>query len=439
MDDFDRLLKDALDSDIDLEGLTVDEDLVASTLKAIDEAAPRKEEIRAEFDQEFAAVAAEEVATETVSEEVPEEATAVVTPMYKKERFFTGRRIATIAGVVAGIAAVVVGAIFLGSGMNLTKKSEDASTTTAMSTATEDRTESAAESYEMKGAAVYDTEAPASPVESATFDVGAAGMAGSAGNGGYGGMRSGVNGMVAADGAAADAASEEDGLYYFDDDEYYIDQKAETSDLLNNVFMLGDKDLYKPILDAVRAVAEGEPEVSNPMQYSAESEEAEEPAAGDGDGSVGVTANDGSSMAAVEPEADEAEEEEFDINDPVQLKEALEESQQMLKETGGGPSDKATEVIGSIEVNGETVPDFEYSPEKNPFWVEIGDASDEALSEYSPLIVIYDQDNEADFDVCVQVYTDRCVVYDFAFGTTTTYTVADGQALADTLREIVGQ
>ena len=436
MDDFDRLLKDALDSDIDLEGLTVDEDLVASTLKAIDEAAPRKEEIRAAFDQEFAAVAAEEVTTETVSEEVSEEAAAVVTPMYKKERFFTGRRIATIAGVVAGIAAVVVGAIFLGSGMNLTKKSEDASATTAMSNATEARTESAAESYEMKGAAVYDTEAPASPVESAAFDVGAAGMAGSAGNGGYGGMG---NGRIAADGAAADAASEEDGLYYFDDDEYYIDQKAETSDLLNNVFMLGDKDLYKPILDAVRAVAEGEPEVSNPMQYSAESEEAEEPAAGDGDGSVGVTANDGSSMAAVEPEADAAEEEEFDINDPVQLKEALEESQQMLKETGGGPSDKATEVIGSIEVDGETVPDFEYSPEKNPFCVEIGDASDEALSEYSPLIVIYDQDNEADFDVCVQVYTDRCVVYDFAFGTTTTYAVADGQALADTLREIVGQ
>ena len=436
MDDFDRLLKDALDSDIDLEGLTVDEDLVASTLKAIDEAAPRKEEIRAAFDREFAAVAAEEVATETVSEEVSEEATAVVTPMYKKERFFTGRRIATIAGVVAGIAAVAVGAIFLGSGMNLTKKSEDASATTAMSNATEARTESAAESYEMKGAAVYDTEAPASPVESAAFDVGAAGMAGSAGNGGYGGMG---NGRIAADGTAADAASEEDGLYYFDDDEYYIDQKAETSDLLNNVFMLGDKDLYKPILDAVRAVAEGEPEVSNPMQYSAESEEAEESAAGDGDGSVGVTANDGSSMAAVEPEADAAEEEEFDINDPVQLKEALEESQQMLKETGGGPSDKATEVIGSIEVGGETVPDFEYSPEKNPFWVEIGDASDEALSEYSPLIVIYDQDNEADFDVCVQVYTDRCVVYDFAFGTTTTYAVADGQALADTLREIVGQ
>ncbi len=435
MDDFDRLLKDALDSDIDLEGLTVDEDLVASTLKAIDEAAPRKEEIRAAFDREFAAVAAEEVATETVSEEASEEA-AVVTPIFKKERFFTGRRIATIAGVVAGIAAVVVGAIFLGSGMNLTKKSEDASATTAMSNATEAGTESAAESYEMKGAAVYDTEAPASPVESAAFDVGAAGMAGSAGNGGYGGMG---NGRIAADGAAADAASEEDGLYYFDDDEYYIDQKAETSDLLNNVFMLGDKDLYKPILDAVRAVAEGEPEVSNPMQYSAESDEAEEPAAGDGDGSVGVTVNDGSSMAAVEPEADAAEEEEFDINDPVQLKEALEESQQMLKETGGGPSDKATEVIGSIEVNGETVPDFEYSPEKNPFWVEIGDASDEALSEYSPLIVIYDQDNEADFDVCVQVYTDRCVVYDFAFGTTTTYTVADGQALADTLREIVGQ
>ena len=85
MDDFDRLLKDALDSDIDLEGLTVDEDLVASTLKAIDEAAPRKEEIRAAFDQEFAAVAVEEVATETVSEEVSEEATAVVTPLYKKE------------------------------------------------------------------------------------------------------------------------------------------------------------------------------------------------------------------------------------------------------------------------------------------------------------------------------------------------------------------
>ena len=439
MDDFDRLLKDALDSDIDLEGLTVDEDLVASTLKAIDEAAPRKEEIRAEFDHEFAAVAAEEAATETVSEEASEEAT-VVTPMYKKERFFTGRRIATIAGVVAGIAAVVVGAIFLGSGMNLTKKSEDASATTAMSTATEARMETAAESYEMKGAAVYDTEAPASPVESAAFDVGAAGgMAGSAGNGGYGSMGGMGNGRSAADGAAADAASEEDGLYYFDDDEYYIDQKAETSDLLNNVFMLGDKDLYKPILDAVRAVAEGEPEVSNPMQYSVEFEEAEEPAAGDGDGSVGVTANDGSSMATVEPEADEAEEEEFDINDPVQLKEALEESQQMLKETGGGPSDKATEVIGSIEVNGETVPDFDYSPEKNPFWVEIGDASDEALSEYSPLIVIYDQDNEADFDVCVQVYTDRCVVYDFAFGTTTTYSVTDGQALADTLREIVGQ
>ena len=439
MDDFDRLLKDALDSDIDLEGLTVDEDLVASTLKAIDEAAPRKEEIRAEFDQEFAAVAAEEAATETVSEEASEEA-AVVTPMFKKERFFTGRRIATIAGVVAGIAAVVVGAIFLGSGMNLTKKSEDASATTAMSTATEARTESAAESFEMKGSAVYDTEAPASPVESAAFDVGAAGgMAGSAGNGGYGGMDGMGNGRIAADGAAADTASEEDGLYYFDDDEYYIDQKAETSDLLNNVFMLGDKDLYKPILDAVRAVAEGEPEVSNPMQYSVEFEEAEEPAAGDGDGSVGVTANDGSSMAAVEPEADEAEEEEFDINDPVQLKEALEESQQMLKETGGGPSDKATEVIGSIEVDGETVPDFDYSPEKNPFWVEIGDASDEALSEYSPLIVIYDQDNEADFDVCVQVYTDRCVVYDFAFGTTTTYSVTDGQALADTLREIVGQ
>ena len=436
MDDFDRLLKDALDSDIDLEGLTVDEDLVASTLKAIDEAAPRKEEIRAEFDQEFAAVAAEEAATETVSEEASEEA-AVVTPMFKKERFFTGRRIATIAGVVAGIAAVVVGAIFLGSGMNLTKKSEDASATTAMSTATEARMESAAESYEMKGAAVYDTEAPASPVESAAFDVGAAG--GMRGDGHAGGMGGMGNGRSAADGAAADAASEEDGLYYFDDDEYYIDQKAETSDLLNNVFMLGDKDLYKPILDAVRAVAEGEPEVSNPMQYSVEFEEAEEPAAGDGDGSVGVTANDGSSMATVEPEADEAEEEEFDINDPVQLKEALEESQQMLKETGGGPSDKATEVIGSIEVNGETVPDFDYSPEKNPFWVEIGDASDEALSEYSPLIVIYDQDNEADFDVCVQVYTDRCVVYDFAFGTTTTYSVTDGQALADTLREIVGQ
>ena len=415
MDDFDRLLKDALDSDIDLEGLTVDEDLVASTLKAIDEAAPRKEEIRAEYDESFAAAVLEAVPEEPAVQAVPVAPVAEFAPAPRK-KFFTGKRIATITGIVAGLAAVVVAAVFLGSGLHTSEMSKmDSATMSATTTNTAD--------YAWEGAA----EAPAAAAEAreyASFDAEAYSV---------------EDDGRAYSSAVASAAPEEDGLYYFDDDDYYADSKSDTSELLNNVYMLGDKDLYKPILDAVRAVAEGEPEVSNPMQYSEEEAaagEPEEPMADIGEDMVitGASGDDGTAAAGAEED-----EEEFDINDPTQLAQALAESQQMLKETGGGPSDKATEVIGSIEVNGETVPDFDYSPEKSPFWVDVEDASDEALAEYSPLIVIYDQDNEADFDVCVQVFTDRCVVYDFAFGTTTTYTVADGQALADTLRDIVGQ
>ena len=147
-----------------------------------------------------------------------------------------------------------------------------------------------------------------------------------------------------------------------------------------------------------------------------------------------VTGTDGAEEAAAD-----MQEEDFDINDPTQLASALAESQKKLEETKGLPSDDATEVIDSVEIGGEMIPEFEYDPKKAPYWVDVEDASDEALGEEAALIVVYDQDTEADLDVCIQVYKDKCIIYDFAFDSVTTYEITDGEALAQSLREIVSQ
>ena len=409
MDDFDRLLKDALGSDDELNGLSVDEELIASTMKAIEEAAPRKEEIRTSFDEAFT--------TETNKT--------------KKKGFFTKNNIIAIGGALAGVAAVVCAVIFLGSSGS---KSEMSSSTTKMAFDSAAATESA--TWQADGAYEYEVaaEAPAADM-SAAATAEAPALTGkaeakmkseeivySSGNGTSQNMA--VPGAEATASGIGGTAPAEDGYYYFEDDDFNGMAEEEVPAMLDDVYMLYDKNLYKPILDAVRNAATGEPEV-----FDARNVAWEEPVAAGSDATSG-------DMGSEAP-ADEADD--FDINDPAQLAQALKESQSMLKESGGLPSENAGEVIGSIERDGETVPDFEYAPEKSPFWVEIGDSSDESFEEVAPLIIIYDRDIDADLDVCVSVYADRCIIYDFALDTTTTYTVEDGETLAGELARIAGQ
>lgn len=418
MDDFDRLLKDALIGDDEMNGLSVDEELIASTMKAIEEAAPRREEIRASYDEAFGK---EEAGA--LHEEVP----AAETNETKKKGFFTKNNIIAIGGALAGVAAVVCAVIFLGSSGS---KSEMSSSSTKMAfdsaATTESATWQADSAYEYEAAA----EAPAADMSAAATEEAPA-FAGKA----EAKMKSeetvyssgGTSQNMADSGAEAKASGiggttpADDGYYYFEDDDFNNVAEEEVPAMLNDVYMLYDKNLYKPILDAVRNAATGEPEV-----FDARNVTFEEPAAAEADAASGE-------MTAEAPADD------FDINDPAQLAQALKDSQKMLEASGGLPSENAGEVIGSIEKNGETVPDFEFAPEKSPFWVEIGDSSDESFEEVAPLIVIYDRDVDADLDVCVSVYADRCIIYDFALDTTTTYTVEDGETLAGELARIAGQ
>jgi hypothetical protein len=239
------------------------------------------------------------------------------------------------------------------------------------------------------------------------------------------------------------SATQSADLYYFDDDDLYMERKSVSSGLLDNVFMVQGKEKYRPILEAINSVKVGDPTLSMADDQGVA-------AAGETEGTAGAEYEAGSfeTDEAVESdeagsfETDEAAEsdeadEEFDINDPAQLQKALEESNKMLEETGGLPPE-GVEVIESVEnIDGSTTPQFEYAPEKNPFWVDTTDSSDDSFAEGKALIVVYDQDVDADLDVCVMVYNDRCVIYDFAFDTTTTYTISDGQSLADNIRDIV--
>jgi len=363
--DFDKLLKNALNSDSDLDGLTVNEELIASTMKAIDEAAPRKEEIRASYDESF-----------------PEKEKS------NKKSFFTSGNIIKIAGVVAGLAAVAMTFVFISNNYSSDEATNDAATTMASA----ESTETPMKTY---GAQIQESsmDMEESAPQSATAAINEGGM----------------------------AAPAEDGLYYFEDDSLYMRSAEDGAELLDNVYTLYDKNLYKVILDTVKDHVKGEPAMSD-MMGSANEEVTAEPMMGNG--------GDGESKS---------KEEDFDFNDPSQLAGALKESKEKLEETGGLPSEDAKEVIGSIEVNGETVPDFDYSPEKNPYWVPIENASDEQLAAFSPEVVIYDQDVDADLDVCVQVYEDRCVIYDFAAGTMTTYDIESGKELAEKLRNIAAQ
>ncbi len=390
--DFDELLKNALNNDSDFDGLSVDEDLIASTMKAIEEAAPRKEEIRASYDESFAE---------------PQKS--------RKKGFFTKGNVIALAGTVAGIAAMI-GAVVLFTGNNFGNKSEMASEDAFLTTSneapaaaaeaadstTQYRTESAKEEESVAVEAAADVVAmPDSAYETVENDMPSLTMSGT---------------------QSAD-------LYYFDDDDLYMERKSVSSGLLDNVFMVQGKEKYRPILEAINSVKVGDPTLSMADDQGVA-------AAGETEGTAGAEYEAGSFETDESAESDEADEE-FDINDPAQLQKALEESNKMLEETGGLPPE-GVEIIESVEnIDGSTTPQFEYAPEKNPFWVDTTDSSDDSFAEGKALIVVYDQDVDADLDVCVMVYNDRCVIYDFAFDTTTTYTISDGQSLADNIRDIV--
>ena len=390
--DFDELLKNALDGDDDFNGLAVDEELIASTMKAIEEAAPMKEEIRASFDESF---------------KEPQKA--------QKKSFLTKGNVIAIIGSLAAVAAVVAAFVFITG--NKAFMSESTAVTTSASRdagasapamagtesnsfdAIEYKTETVQEAYDFtiagSNGATYDSPESAAPALNEFYAVG-----------GHG---------------SSMTAPAEDGLYYFDDDEENFQDLGRSQ--LVDVYMITDKALYKPLLDAVKEGSEGEPEVSEVGKSG-----------GSGDAGEAVAAG------IEEDEAEEAaEEEEFDINNPAQLSEALADSRKMLEETGGGPSENAENIIDSIEVGGVMVPDFEYAPEKNPFWTEVGDSSDESFGEVAPLITIYVRDDDADLDVCVQVFSDKCQIYDFTSETVTIYTIKDATALAEELRMIAAQ
>ncbi|MCR5432037.1 MAG: hypothetical protein K6E95_05720 [Lachnospiraceae bacterium] len=404
--EFDELLKNALNNDSDLNGLTVSDDLVASTMKAIDDAAPRKDEIRAAYDMSVAVnVGAEEEsdinAGDKTAENVIEAGGKTEEVKKARKKSVSKGSIISIVGIVAGIAAVVVIAVFIN---NSPIKDAFSSSEAQYSTTTFDSKTSMPE----KSAAETDT--PKAEIN----------------------LSSGIVFSEAEEGGSAGSdmtAPAEDGLYYFEDEADYVEEE-ERSALLSDVYQLYDKELYKPIYDAVRAASDGEPVVSKEDENAT-------------DDDLGYAAGTETTAETVDGKESgvttDAGEEEFDINDPAQLAQALSESKKMLEETGGQPSENANEIIESYEINGETVPDFEPAPEKNPYWTDIVDASDQSFEDVAALIIIYDRDEEADLDVCVQVFKDKCVLYDFAYATTYIYAVKDGEALAEKLRGIVAQ
>ena len=400
MDDFDKqfdeLLKNALNDDRDADGLTVDEELIASTMKAIDEAAPDREKIRASYDESF--------------KNAP------------RKRIFTKKNVTAAFGIVAGLAAVAVTVIFIGMGGATYSKSESASVATMSTSAKTDapaerKTESAADGiaretmeYEIMGA--NETETVSAPAASAPNSYGI--------------------GMT---------EPAEDGLYYFDDEEIVENESAVTSSLLKEVYTVYDKQLFKPMLEAVNAAATGEPEVVDRRTLVEEPEEAYDVSGSSSSESaadIAYTIGESGDAADFAVGAEE-EEEEFDINNPEMLSQALEESKAMLDETGGLPSENAKHVIEFEEYHGEMIPKEEIPYDNNPNWVELGDASDESFEEYAPLIVVYDKDVEADLDICIKVFDDSCILYDFALDTTSTYPITNGRELADKLLEIVSK
>lgn len=406
MDDFDKqfdeLLKNALNDDRDADGLTIDEELIASTMKAIDEAAPDREKIRASYDESF--------------KNAP------------RKSIFTKKNVTAAFGIVAGLAAVAVTVIFIGMGGATYSKSESASVATMSTSAKTDasaekKTESAVDGiaretmeFEINGA--NETETVSAPAASAPNSYGI--------------------GMT---------EPAEDGLYYFDDEEIVENESAVTSSLLKEVYTVYDKQLFKPMLEAVNAAATGEPEVVDRRTLVEEPAEAYDVSGSSSpEGAADFALATGNSGDA-EGSADEAEpaaiaeeeEEEFDINNPEMLSQALEESKAMLDETGGLPSENAKYVIEFEEYHGEMIPKEEIPYDNNPNWVELGDASDESFEEYAPLIVVYDKDVEADLDICIKVFDDSCILYDFALDTMSTYPITNGRELADKLLEIVSK
>jgi hypothetical protein len=400
MDDFDKqfdeLLKNALNDDRDADGLTVDEELIASTMKAIDEAAPDREKIRASYDESF--------------KNAP------------RKSIFTKKNVTAAFGIVAGLAAVAVTVIFIGMGGATYSKSESVSGATMSTSAKTDasaerKTESAADGiaretmeFEIMGA--NETETVSAPAASAPNSYGI--------------------GMT---------EPAEDGLYYFDDEEIVENESAVTSSLLKEVYTVYDKQLFKPMLEAVSAAATGEPEVVDRrtlVEEPAEAYDVSGSSSSESAADIAYTIGESGDAADFDVAAEE-EEEEFDINNPEMLSQALEESKAMLDETGGLPSENAKHVIEFEEYHGEMIPKEEIPYDNNPNWVELGDASDESFEEYAPLIVVYDKDVEADLDICIKVFDDSCILYDFALDTTSTYPITNGRELADKLLEIVSK
>jgi hypothetical protein len=195
------------------------------------------------------------------------------------------------------------------------------------------------------------------------------------------------------------------------------------------------------MLEAVSAAATGEPEVVDRrtlVEEPAEAYDVSGSSSSESAADIAYTIGESGDAADFDVAAEE-EEEEFDINNPEMLSQALEESKAMLDETGGLPSENAKHVIEFEEYHGEMIPKEEIPYDNNPNWVELGDASDESFEEYAPLIVVYDKDVEADLDICIKVFDDSCILYDFALDTTSTYPITNGRELADKLLEIVSK
>lgn len=207
--------------------------------------------------------------------------------------------------------------------------------------------------------------------------------------------------------------------YYFDDEEDYFDFPAEPSSLFDNVYTISDPDKYNEIInilieESVNGLAQMADEAVDTVEETELAGEVEEIAADSG--------------ATLEP---------YDDAPPTmsELMEALKESDERLKDNGGMPSEDAKEIIETDpDIEYDTIP-YDYSEDKNPYWVEIGDASDEVFEESLPIITVYDNNSETGLDVCVMVYEDKALVVDYRNDMRSTYELEDGAHVADEIRE----
>lgn len=240
--------------------------------------------------------------------------------------------------------------------------------------------------------------------------------------------------------------------YYFDDESDYMSAPAEPSILFADVYSVDDPEIYAKIMDEIMEIS------STPSQMTeltgSSVEEAVE--ASDSDdtsllenittdpapeaGAVDVEAIEGAtaSVNPVDALPDKEDEGEVTMKD---LLTALRESNEKIRENGGLPGEDATMIVESEATDGDEddsdVIDYDYSPDKNPYWEQPEDASDNSFIDKTPLITVYDSNDETGLNVGVMIYDDRAVVEDYRSDVISVYEVEDGESLAKDVLEIV--